>query len=452
MLSPHDEYPIAALASGSGPGAIGVIRISGQNCWNHVAHLLPSSKLPTEREACLRTFRDQNNHENIDDVILTFFKGPKSFTGQDTIELSCHGGPYIIQRILTALYQNGIRPAAPGEFTKRALLNGKLDLTAAEGIKDLVEAQSRQQWIAGRQLISGKLKNEINHLRLEVIQVMAYLEAMIDFPDEGDTSHIKMSHVLTKLTPVEKTLSKLSSTFNSGKIASQGLRVGLTGAPNAGKSTLLNTLLDKNRAIVSDIAGTTRDYIEESCLIDGRLIRLIDTAGIRDTTDPIEAEGIRSAREILESVDAIIALEPVDESVENQNYMRDFLKSMKGPVIWIRTKADLNENNQNMNQFSISAKTGAGIESLKAQLKSLVDHHTGSLDEHPFLTSQRQTSAILSAQVALEQFNRQINLNAGPEILAFELQAAVKSLGSVIGDVSSEDILDKIFSEFCIGK
>lgn len=452
MLRPDDEQPIAALASGSGPGAVGVIRISGQDCWSVVQASLGGGAHPPERKTSLRSFRDPVTRETVDDLVVIYFKGPRSFTGQDTVELFCHGGPYIIQRILGILYTQGARPAQAGEFTKRALLNGKLDLTAAEGIRDLVEAQSRQQWLAGRQLYSGKLKDEIESLRTDVIGAMAYLEAMIDFPDEGDTAHVGLGHVRTRLIGVHHQLRSLISTFQSGHIASRGLMIALVGAPNAGKSTLLNTLLGKQRAIVSSIAGTTRDYIEESCLIDGRLIRLVDTAGIRETDDLVEQEGVRLSKSILNEADFVIALHAPDAPEGERESLSRILHESRKPFIKLMTKCDDAEPSWATGLSKISCHRGDGLQELKKELARIVDEHTHGLEEKPFLTSQRQQSALLQALSALDRFQTQDELHAGHEMLAFELQEVARALTSVVGDISSEDILDKVFSEFCIGK
>ncbi len=452
MLRPHDEHPIVALASGSGPGAVGVIRLSGSQCWDVIKPCFGGKPAPTERLASLRIFRDPKTSEIIDDLVIIYFKGPRSFTGQDTVELFCHGGPFIIQRILGVLHSQGARPAVAGEFTKRALLNGKLDLTAAEGIKDLVEAQSRQQWLAGRQLYSGKLKLQIETLRKELIGAMAYLEAMIDFPDEGDTQHVGLGQVRSRLKDVSSKLGALISTFQSGRVASRGLMVAFAGAPNAGKSTLLNTLLEKQRAIVSPVAGTTRDYIEEACLIDGRLVRLVDTAGLRDTNDLVEREGVELSRKIMSEADVVISLNATDSSDHEREELAKITSSVSCPVLRVQTKADQGTPAWATGMIQISCETGVGLAGLRETLARLVDEHTGSLEEKPFLTSQRQQSALAMAMTSLERFASQDKSGAGHEMLAFELQEASRALSAVIGDVSHEDILDKVFSEFCIGK
>ena len=390
MLRPNDEQAIAALASGSGPGAVGVIRVSGHNAWQMVSSCFSGlSSTLKPRQASLRQLIDPRTKEILDEVIVVFFKGPKSFTGQDTVEICCHGGPYIIQRILEVVYSLGVRPAQPGEFTKRALLNGKLDITSAEGLKELIECQSRQQWMAGRQLYQGKLRDEIESLRKEVIGALAYLEAMIDFPDEGDTQHVQLDHVKKRVDAVLKLVEDLSSTFSSGKVASRGLMVALVGAPNAGKSTLLNSLLGRRRAIVSEKAGTTRDYLEESCLLDGRLIRLVDTAGIRETDDVIEQDGVALSKYILNEADVVVALQAADSSADERAAIDATLKDVQKPVISVISKNDLGSPAWASDRLPISCKTGSGLDDLKKKLIQIVDQTTGSIEERPFITYHR---------------------------------------------------------------
>jgi tRNA modification GTPase len=453
MLRPHDEQAIAALASGSGPGAVGVIRVSGHNACQLVSScFLNSDSTLKPRQASLRQLIDPRTREILDEVVVVFFKGPKSFTGQDTVEIFCHGGPYIIQRILQVVYALGVRPAQPGEFTKRALLNGKLDITTAEGLKELIECQSRQQWMAGRQLYQGKLRDEIESLRREVIGALAYLEAMIDFPDEGDTQHVQLAHVKQRVDSVLKLIENLSSTFTSGKVASRGLMVALVGAPNAGKSTLLNNFLGKQRAIVSERAGTTRDYLEESCLLDGRLIRLVDTAGIRETDDVIEQDGVALSKYILSEADLVVLLQAADSDPNELSAINAVVASANKSVISVISKSDLGIPAWAKGRLPISCKTGFGLDDLKNTLIQIVDKATGSIEERPFITSSRQAAALEAAEESLKKFKLAAQSSAGHEMLAFELLEAARSLASIVGDISNDDVLDSIFKEFCIGK
>lgn len=451
----NDHHPIAALASGSGPGAVAIIRISGADTWKLIAPFvgMNSDTPPQERAMILRSFRKLKTNDVLDDLMLAWFAGPKSFTGDDTVELYCHGGPYLISEILAALYEQGIQPAKPGEFTKRALLNGKLDLTAAEGIKDLVEAQSKQQWLAGRQLYSGKLKSEIESLRKLLIEAMAWLEAMIDFPDEGDTQHVQLAHVRQRTERVEAQVQTLVRTFQSGHVASQGLKVAFAGAPNAGKSTLFNLLLGHERALVSEIAGTTRDYLEEKCLLDGRLVRLIDMAGIRETADRIEQAGVVLSKKLIGEADVVVGLFASDSSDSERLALNQLLgKISSKPVLKIMTKCDVQLPAWSKEFQAISCRTGQGIEAFTRQLTTIVDQHVGDLGENPFITSARQQRCLIRAQTALAAFFASLKINTGHELLAFELQEAARALSDVIGELSNEDILDKVFSDFCIGK
>ena len=406
------------------------------------------------RQFHLAEFVDQKTSAVIDELLVVTFLGPHSFTGQDCAEFHCHGGPYVVRKILENLYEHGFRAADPGEFTRRAFLNGKLDLTAAEGIRELVESASEQQWIAARQLMSGHLRNEVVNLRQQLIEAMAYLEAQIDFPDEGDTASVELTDVDRRVTTVHKSLEHLASTYQSGRVASQGLMVAMFGLPNVGKSTLLNTLLGKDRAIVSDIAGTTRDYLEERCLINGRLLRLVDMAGVRENAEEIEKIGVERSLQIAREADVVLLLASAesnaDELAQSCNWLE---KNAAGEVVKVLTKSDIGNPSWSSGLLAISCKTGDGIDLLKSELAKRVDRFTGHLSEaNAFLSTARQSDAVARALVALVAFENARKTRAFEECLAFELQQAARALTSVVGDISNDDILDAVFSQFCIGK
>ncbi len=455
----RDLRTIAALSSGSQGGAVAVIRVSGSLAWALTGPFLTTkTDHPTPRHMFRGEFQTTGTEgEVLDDVLYCFFPAPHSFTGENVVEIYCHGGPYIISEILKSLYRVGVLAAQPGEFTKRALLRGKLDMTTAEGIKDLVEAQTKQQWISGRQLYSGRLKNEIISLRASTIEAMAWLEAMIDFPDEGDTQSVALKDVYTRVNSVEIRMKALLRSYDNGHVASQGLMVCLVGAPNAGKSTLLNSLIGKQRAIVSPEAGTTRDYIEERCLIDGRLIRLVDTAGIRHTKNAIEAQGVLLSRELASQSDIILSLVASDSSPSEREEIDNVLSAYSNKnVLRILTKSDLSTPQWATNMLPISCITEHGMDQLRQTLSNAVDACLSHLDEEPFLTSTRQKECVQSAIDALEKFyamsHNQSTQNSAHELLAFELQEVARRLSEIIGDVSNDDILDKVFRDFCIGK
>jgi tRNA modification GTPase len=453
------EEPIAALCSGGGNGAIGVIRVSGQDAWKLTQTMIRLVSASPIRPAVMRKCQilDTRTQEILDEAMVTFFKGPASYTGQDSLEIYCHGSPFVIKRILETLYLNGIRAAEPGEFTRRAFLNGKMDLTAAEGIKELIAAQSHQQWQAARYLMDGHLKNLVNELRDQLIAALAYLEASIDFPDEDDAQE-KTGHVViqAKVTAVRHKITALINSYNNGRIAADGMKVALVGEPNVGKSTLLNHLLGHERAIVTDIAGTTRDYIEESCLIQGRLIRLIDTAGIRRAEDKVEKLGIEATYNIIKAADLVVVLLEADKWRQQWEQTRNLIdEKALADVLYIVTKADLvsgQELHLPSGWLILSAKSGIGLEALRECLAAKVDQLLAPLKEASYVTSTRQMNALKSALKFIESFFDQSAQGQFEECLAFELQSAVRELASIIGEVDAEDILDRIFSEFCIGK
>lgn len=443
-LTSRDEEPIVAVASGSG-GAVALIRISGRGCLALAARCLPFL-VKDFRVMRYGRLVDAASGETLDDVMAVAFQGPKSFTGQDSVEVFCHGGPYIVRRALKAFYAAGIRAAEPGEFTRRAFLNGKLDLTAAEGVKALVEAESEHQWKAARQLATGRLKEAIERLRRELVESMAFLEAQIDFPDEGDTAHLHLESVTRRVTVVRATVERLIASYDDGKVASRGLMVALLGEPNAGKSTLMNELLGRERAIVSDIAGTTRDYLEEPCLIEGRLIRLVDMAGVRhDTADAIEKIGVETARRLAGEADLVLFLAPADRAEKPEEPAVPHLK--------VLTKADLGTPIwADESWIRLSCRAGTGAKALRSLLAKRVDDHVSALKEDTFVTSARHVHALREAKGALDGYFGAMAAGGYEEMLAFELQQAARALVQVIGKVDHEDVLDKVFSEFCIGK
>ena len=410
-------------------------------------------KNPEPRKSYLYKFIDPESNETIDEPLVLYFKGPNSFTGEDSVEIHCHGGPYIVQNILRVLFSNGIRIAEPGEFTKRAFLNGKMDLTEAEGIKELVDANSKQEFIAARQLSSGKFAKTIEDLRSEIIGAMAYLEARIDFPDEGDTRDVELQHVRERALRVLERLNKLDLSYDSGRVAANGLMVSIVGAPNMGKSTLMNYLLRDERAIVTDIAGTTRDYLEERCLVNGRLIRLVDTAGVRETDEVVEKIGVERSLKLAEKSDLVLMLIASTAEASEIEYCKSWMKKLgEDKCILVETKSDLSGSNIADASLSISCKTESGLDALEKLLADKVDGYIGDLESEPFVSSARHHEAILKAKTFVENFFSADSDGQYEEMLAFELLSASKALYSIIGSVENDDVLERIFSEFCVGK
>ena len=449
--------PIAALASGQGSGAVAIIRLSGSGVHELLQRCLPAGSALPDRTLRVRPLSDPATSLVIDEAMVVFFTGPRSYTGEDSAEIHCHGGPYVIQSVLALLYRLGCRAAEPGEFTRRAFLHGKLDLTAAEGIRELIEAQSHQQWVAARHLASGSLKLAIESLRRTLIGALAFLEAQIDFPDEGDTAHLHLGLVRQRALGVQLEIQRLVASYASGRVASQGLMVVLFGAPNAGKSTLMNSLLGRERAIVTEHAGTTRDYLEERCLVHGRLIRLVDMAGIRapgTAVDPVEALGIEAARRLAGEADIVLFLAPANSSADPSGQVATWRAELQPRAsLQIATKADLGQPTWSGEWLPLSCRSGAGLNQLRQALADQVDAYVGGLgQELAFVTSARHQAALHEALAALERYFVADAGGAYEELLAFELQEAAKALVTIIGQVGNEDVLDRIFSEFCVGK
>lgn len=448
----HDEAPIVALASGQGPSAIALLRVSGRGCHDKLLSCLRKKSLRSwnmNHQSLCQLFYPETSVV-LDEVMVTLFRAPYSYTGQDAAEVFLHGSPYIVQAALKLFYKLGFRHAEPGEFTRRAYLSGKIDLSEAEGIHDLISSYSEQQWFAARQLYSGKLKNLVDQISQQLIEAIAWLEASIDFPEEDDTSRIHGSDIKSRVQKVECTLEDLLATYSNGKVATEGLRVAFFGEPNVGKSTLMNTLLNSERAIVTDIPGTTRDYLEETCLINGRLIRLIDTAGIRESSETIEQMGIQRTYEIAKKADLVLFL---SDHADNEKVKLWLDEIGCTQYLKVHTKSDLSfSGNVSSDWIKISCHREIGIDDLKEKIQSTIDSYLKPLAESTFISSLRHKTAVEQSLESIHRFYMAIEEKAYDEILAFELHQAMKELRSIVGEISSDQILDKIFSTFCVGK
>jgi tRNA modification GTPase len=448
------EDAIFALSTPGLPAAIAVIRISGKNCLSMLQPSIGKCKLAEVEARKMRLCQFLDNSQVLDEPLIVIFRGPNSFTGEDQAELHLHGSPFIVKASFRILKSLGFREAEPGEFSRRAFLNSKMDLTQAEGLRELIHAQTSDQWISARQQSEGTLRRQIESLRSEIIAAHAFLEARIDFPDEGETSDLSLEPALKRAEAARRVMQRLAASFEAGQISQYGLKVALIGSPNAGKSTLLNTLIGKDRAIVSEIPGTTRDYLEEACIMNGHMVRLIDTAGIRMTTDRIEQIGIDRSIAIANEADVILLLQACDESTSTESQdLEARLKTEK--TIVIRTKSDRVSAAQLKNldgDLQISAHSGHGLNELRNLIVTRFRDATARCREEAFITNSRHASAIGAAIESLDRFFDQHKLGAYDEFLAFELAESAKHLRSIIGEVTNDQILEKIFSEFCVGK
>lgn len=448
---------IAALGSGQGPGAIGIIRVSGDDALARLSLILiPKGEgVWDDRKMRLCKLVDPHDGSLIDEPLAVVFRAPHSYTGEESVEIFCHGGSFLLRKALGAIYECGIRPAEPGEFTQRAYLNGKLDLVSAEGIRELIEAQSQYQLQAAHHLMNGRLQTYVTDLRKALVAAMGYLEALIDFPDEGDVATAHRSAAVDLTKPVLFALKRLRETYDDGRVMAQGLRVALIGPPNAGKSTLLNTLLGEDRAIVTDLPGTTRDYLEERCLLQGRLVRLVDTAGIRDTVDPVEKAGVQRSQRIAAEADVTVLLVSCETPAKERDQIAEkMLAASRSHVLKVITKIDLNPDYQvDSGWIPMSCVGNNGSLSLINELVNLVDKSAEiRASDIPFLTAVRHANAVEKAIGALKAFFLAEEQGAYEECLAFELQIAARALNGLVGRIDAEDVLEHVFRTFCIGK
>ena len=447
---------VAAASNISHFAPIAIIRVSGEESHDKLKKCLKSGINSTANYLRKASFYDCKSKELIDEAMVVFFKDPNSYTGENSAEVHLHGSPFVIRKALSNLQQAGFRLAEPGEFTKRAYLNGKLDLVESEGISNLIAASSEQEWLSAKYLLEGKLQSKIKNLRTELLEVMAFLEAQIDFPEEEDTLALTKKVLKDRATKVQENIHNLVGSYENGKITTEGLKLALIGPPNSGKSSLMNELLEKKRAIVTDTPGTTRDYLEERCLLKGRLISIVDTAGIRDTEDLIEKEGVIKAQEIAKEVDLILFLFPKDASQKEYEAFKESTHELrKLSHITLLTKSDLNSNNSikiEQEALSISSKTKENLEVLTDKIVEKIDYHTNAFKNNISITSTRHLALLEEASEKLQSFLKNFDKSNYEELLAFELREINEVLSKIVGLVHTEDLLEEIFSRFCIGK
>jgi tRNA modification GTPase len=438
---------IAAIATPPGEGALAVIRISGPQALAVADTIFSGKVIPSqteERRVLFGRIIDAKN-EILDEVLLTVFGNPRSYTGEDLVEISGHGGSLVAARVLGAALDAGARMARPGEFTERAFLNGKLDLTQAEAVMDLISAGTPKAARAAAAQLEGRLGEKITTLRAELIECVAHLEAFIDFPEEGIDPESGAA-LCKRMEGIAAHLSLLLSTANEGRLLREGITLALCGAPNAGKSSLLNRLLGAERAIVSATPGTTRDTIEERASLGGYPFRVIDTAGLRETQDPVEREGVERARRAASNADLQIHL--VDASDPSPA-----LQQLYPGEMLVLNKIDLVKDRAGLPEaVTISCRTGEGIDSLVQAILAKVTGSTGEASPDGAAINARHQECLRRAALALNEAIVLLGAGEPPELIAVELRSSLTAVGEVVGAAGTEEILGKIFSSFCIGK
>lgn len=453
---------IAAIASGMTHGGIGVIRVSGNEAIQIVDTVFQAKKagkkLINEETYTCHYGYIFDGEEKIDEVIVLLMKAPRSYTAEDTVEIDCHGGILVMRKILDLLVKHGARPAEPGEFTKRAFLNGRIDLSQAESVMDVIAAQNEFALKSSMNQLNGNLSKEVKDLREKILHETAFIEAALDDPEhyELDGYSEKLELVVDELLD---RMNHLLETSDNGQILKEGIHTIIVGKPNAGKSSLMNVLLGNDRAIVTDIAGTTRDVLEEHLNLDGIQLNVVDTAGIRSTEDVIEKIGVDRAREyvtradlILYVVDSSRALDEDDdeiiEMIRDKNVIVILNKTDLDPIL---SKEDL-EKKMDAPIVLISAKEQSGLENLKNKIKDLFFHGELSYNDEVYLTNARHKSAFMNSVESLKLVKQSIEDLVPEDFYTVDLLNAYEQLGLVIGESVTDDLVDKIFHEFCMGK
>jgi tRNA modification GTPase len=450
------QETIAAIASPPGRGALGVIRVSGSAVPHIAVQLL--GVLPTPRSARLRRFRDADG-ATLDEGLALYFPAPASFTGEHVLELQGHGGAYVMDTVLQRVLALGARMARPGEFSERAFLNGKLDLTQAEAVADLIDAGSRDAARAALRSLRGEFSARVHELQSQITELRVYVEAAIDFPDE-EIDFLSDQALKQRLARVFAAFDFISSAARQGALLREGLNVVIAGRPNAGKSSLLNRLVGDDIAIVTEVPGTTRDVLRQQVHLDGLLVNFIDTAGLRTAADIVEEEGIRRAKvemqradRVLYVVDAAAAAEAgfasMDLSAETQELPADV------PVTWVVNKIDLlglppGVTSNGGTQIHLSARTGVGLELLRDHLKTTAGYDAG--ESGAFSARRRHLDALARARDLVTAAAATLRASRAFELFAEDLRLAQRALSEITGELTSEDLLGEIFGSFCIGK
>ena len=441
---------IVALATPQGVGAIGVIRVSGEKAIEIVDSLFPSKNLSKQNSHTLHVGFLNFENEILDEVVIGLFKAPKSYTGENVVEISCHGSSFIQEKIIEALTKSGCRIAKAGEFTQRAFLNGKLDLTQAEAVADIIASNTEASRNTALKNMRGNFSNELKDLREELIKFSALIELELDFSQE-DVEFADREKFVQLINIIQQTTEKLLASFALGNVIKNGVQVAIIGKPNAGKSTLLNTLLNEDRAIVSAIEGTTRDTIEEVLNINGILFRLIDTAGIRKhTTDDIEKIGVGKSLDKAEKADVVLYIFDA-ANTENLKEEKQWLHTLNKPYLLIANKADTVKTENDKEAIFISAKEHKNIDKLK---QALVEKAIGGElnTEATIVTNARHFDALQKLNTSLIDVKTGLINNIPSDLLALDIRRCLHYLGEITGEITNEDQLDYIFSKFCIGK
>ena len=464
----YSKETIAAISTGMSNSGIGIVRISGEEAFQVIDKIYKGKEVLSKVQShTIHYGYIVDGKETIDEVLVSIMRAPRTFTGEDTVEINCHGGVYVVKRVLDTVLRNGARPAEPGEFTKRAFLNGKMDLSQAEAVIDVITAKNEYALKSSMSQLKGSVKKKIEEIRKQIIYHTAFIETALDDPE-----HISVDGYGEQLEDVVETLSEelkdLIDSSENGRIMKEGIQTVILGKPNAGKSSLLNVLSGRERAIVTDIEGTTRDVLEEQIQIQGLNLNVIDTAGIRETEDKVEKIGVDKAKEYAEQADLIIYV--VDASRELDENDIEIMKIIAGKkAVILLNKMDLNvliskenleqqfqkeigEACKNIPMIEISAKEEQGIRDFENLLKKMFLQGEISFNDEVYITNMRQKSALQDAYNSLKKVKESIEMGMPEDFYSIDLMDAYEALGSITGETIGEDLVNEIFSKFCMGK
>lgn len=457
---------IAAISTAMGEGGIGIVRMSGKESFTILKKIFMDAKM---KEIDIKNIKGytikygyiihNDTKEVIDEVLVSFFRGPKSYTREDMCEINTHGGIVVVKKILEECLNNGAELAQPGEFTKRAFLNGRIDLSQAESVIDIIQAKSEKEVEASVKQLEGNLSKKIKEIQKQILDQMADIEASIDYP-EYDIEEVTNEKALQTLFNIKEQLNQLENSFKNGKILKEGINTAIIGKPNVGKSSLLNYILEEDRAIVSDIEGTTRDTIEEMITIKGIPLKIIDTAGIRKTTDKIEEMGVNKALKIMEDADLILAIFDNTRKLDEED--KQILKKLKDKkAIILINKIDIQKDNlQNSKEvietnkkiIHISAQKGIGIDELYDEIEKMFQLNEIDSNKEIIITNMRHKNQIALAKKSIGEAIEAVTSKYPIDMIAIPMRQCLEELGKITGENVSEDIINEIFSKFCLGK
>lgn len=445
---------IVARTTPHGRGGVAIVRLSGPQS-GKIATVLAGS-LPAPRQAELRSFKNADD-QVIDSGLLLFFRAPHSFTGEDIAEFHCHGSPVVVDMLLARAMQLGARMALPGEFSQRAFLNERIDLAQAEAIADVIDASSDQAALSAQRVLQGDFSRRLHQLAAQLTELRVYIEAALDFPDE-EIDFLADQHLVKRVDDLQQAIDNIAGSAQQGQLLRDGIKAVISGPANVGKSTLLNALAGQQRAIVTDIAGTTRDLLRETLIINGLPMEIIDTAGLRESEDPVEQAGILLAQGAMQSADLLLIIEAIDGDTDQRQPLSRAMETIPRRVkqISVINKIDIAGSPPRVNrengavQVQLSAKTGEGLDLLRSEIEKAAGYHPG--EEGVFIARRRHLDVLRRVSESVSRGRMALQRLGAGELLAEELRVSQVALGEITGEVTPDDLLGEIFSNFCIGK